>query len=66
MKSNVILEGKSRIGKHWNEANGQEHFIQKVFTLWKAPPLFMAVSIQTGERMVVATEKDKHFNTKYL
>lgn len=66
MRSNVILEGKSRIGKHWIEANGNKHFIQKTFPLWKAPPLFMAVSIETNERMVISTEKDKHFNIKFL
>lgn len=66
MKSNVILEAKTRIGKHWIEANGTEYSIQKVFPLWKDPPLFMAVSIETGERRVVSTEKEKHFNVKYL
>lgn len=67
MKNNVILEGKTRIGKHWIEANGSDHFIQKVFPMYlKTAPLFMALSIQTGERIVVSTEKDKHFNIKFL
>lgn len=65
MKNNVILEAKTRIGKHWIEANGINHFIQKIFPA-KKTPLFMAVSVETGERRVISTEKEKHFNVKYL
>jgi hypothetical protein len=65
MRNNVILEGKTRIGKHWVEANGKEHFIQKIFPC-KKEPMFMAVSIETKERQVIYTENDNNFNVKYL
>ena len=66
MRINVILEGKSKVGKDWIINNGDGHYIDKIFHLWQDAPLFMAKSVQTRECRVVASDKDKHFVVKFL
>lgn len=58
---NVNLQGKTRVGKHWIEANGDKHNIVKNIGHF----LLKVESIETQRWVLVSIEKDKDFNITF-